>query len=62
MNQMALIIGKSLVICKPELLNEIEAKAKEYFIFPDYLRVILAEFQDSARVISAALLPKFFGQ
>ena len=51
------VIGGSVAIHNPSLLEEIEEKAKEYVIFPDYLRILPAQFGDNAGLIGAALLP-----
>lgn len=53
----AFVIGGSLAIFNPELLEEIKEKAKEYLIFPEFLRIIPARFEDNAGLMGAALLP-----
>ncbi|BDR55559.1 ROK family protein [Xylocopilactobacillus apis] len=51
------VIGGSLAIFHPDLLQDIDRKTREYLIFPDNLRILPATFKDDAGLVGAALLP-----
>lgn len=51
------VLGGAIALHNPDLVERITLRAKQYVIFPDYLRVELAEFGDNAGLMGAALLP-----
>ena len=52
----AFVIGGSLAIFNPELIERITEQTKKYAIFPEYVRILPAQFKDDAGLIGAALL------
>lgn len=51
------IMGGSLAIFNPELIERITEQTKKYAIIPEYVRILPAQFKDDAGLIGAALLP-----
>lgn len=52
----AIVLGGSIAIHNPDLVERITNRAKEHVWHPDYLKVLPARFEDDAGLYGAALL------